>query len=206
VPHNTPAATDVRQCHAFCKQQNARHRRTPLSRAFGAASVASANIKKLRERFFLERFVEAAHLPLEIVEQRESPDFLVRFENRVVGVEVTRLFVAHDANGPLPQAQESISEGIVGKARRLYELSSGSPAHVSITADALQELIDKKAQRLTEYQDSVRENWLLIVADGTKPSQLFEVRADFDAKKVSSPFARTFFYAYPERAIVELHW
>jgi hypothetical protein len=73
--------------------------------------MTTASRKKLTERFFLERFIDVSRLAAEIVDEREEPDFLVRFEGRLVGVEVTRLFVSHDSNGVLPQAQESISDG-----------------------------------------------------------------------------------------------
>jgi hypothetical protein len=73
-----------------------------------------------------------------------------------------------------------------------------------LTVDILQSRIDEKAARLPEYQNDVRENWLLIFADGMKPSQLFDVRADFDPAKVVSPFDRTYFYGHPERATIEL--
>lgn len=243
--------------------------------------MTAADRKKRHERFLLERFIDASRLPLDIVEERETPDFLVRFDERYIGIEVTQLFVSHDANGPLLQAQEAISSRIVSKARKLYEMAGGPPAHVSahfymnrdlrnlnrdnlarrladvvlqlnlvsgqrsdwrrgagngdlaeyiafvhalgvptrdmahwgvpragwvapVTAEALQARIKQKAERLVKYQETVPETWLVIVADGTKPSQLFEVRPDFNAGDILSPFARTFFYAHPERAIVEL--
>jgi len=241
--------------------------------------VTSANNKKRLERFFLECFIDASGLAAEIVEERESPDFVVCIDGRIVGVEVTQLFITHGANGRLPQAQESISDRIVLRARETYEACGGPPAHVSVlfasrelrqidrnniaaqlaslvrgmnltewkrvdwrpecpeslggaislvhalgvpsremahwtaaragwvaplTADALQLRVDEKAKRLAEYRSDVGENWLLIFADGMKPSQLFEVPLDFQAENVSSPFERTYFYAHPDRAVVEL--
>lgn len=242
--------------------------------------MSTADRKKQHERFLLERFIEASGLAVQIVKEREEPDFLVRFEERLIGIEVTQLFVSHVANGPLPQAQESISDKIVCRARQIYEATGAPPAHVSVcfasghelrqidrdgtakllasfvsglnlsaweradwrpgypgplpfeiafvhalgvpasemahwtvaragwvapvSVDALQSRVDEKAARLPKYQESVEENWLLVVADGMKPSQLFEVRPEFEAHKVASPFARTYFYAHPDRAIVEL--
>ena len=242
--------------------------------------MTSATLKKRAERFFLERFVEASGLSAEVVEERERPDFLIRFEGRLVGVEVTRMLVSHDANGLLPQAQESISDRIVSRARHIYESSGACPAHVSVcfsqrhelrqinrdsvaqelsvlvadmnlaewkrvdwrpgrsglladvisfvhalgvpertmahwtvaragwvapvSVDALQSRVDEKAKRLSSYGNELKEIWLLIFADGMKPSQLFEVRADFEPAKVVSPFDRTFFFAHPDRAVVEL--
>lgn len=241
--------------------------------------MTSEHLKKKAERFFLERFVEASGLAVEIEDEREEPDFLVRFGGRIVGVEVTRVYISDEGNR-LPQAQESISDRIVSRARRMYESIGGWPAHVSVcfasrqdlqrinrddtaeelagvvksmglgewkrvdwrpedlgslsrvvafvqalgvpapemahwtvaragwaaplTIEHLQSRIRDKAARLPEYQRNVRENWLLVYADGMKPSQLFEVREGFDSSKVVSPFDRTYFYCHPERAIVEL--
>lgn len=69
---------------------------------------------------------------------------------------------------------------------------------------SIQARVNEKAKRLPTYQDAMAENWLLIVADATKPSQLIEAKDDFDPRAVSSPFARTFFYRHPYRAVVEL--
>jgi hypothetical protein len=80
----------------------------------------------------LERFIDAAGMSLDILEEREAPDFIVRVEDKVVGIEVTRLFISNDRNGSSLQAQESISLGIVARARKLYESAGGPPAHVSV--------------------------------------------------------------------------
>jgi hypothetical protein len=50
--------------------------------------VPSPDIKKLHERFMLERFIDAAGMSLDILEEREAPDFIVRVEDKVVGIEV----------------------------------------------------------------------------------------------------------------------
>jgi len=74
----------------------------------------------------------------------------------------------------------------------------------ALGVDALQLRIDDKATRLQNYMETVSENWLIIVADSTKPSQMIEARADFDPTMISSPFARTFFYRYPGKTVIEL--
>ncbi len=240
-----------------------------------------ADRQKQHERFLLERFIDVAMLQAEIIEAREVPDFIVRVEGRLIGVEVTELFISHGPCNNLMQAQESISTRIVSTAQRLYQASGATPAHVTVcfspgsdlrnlnrdrTANALasfvrglnliegqcvdwhpeelndplpyevsfvhtlgvpsfemahwgiaragwvaslavtpiQARIDEKAKILPTYQDTVAENWLLIVADATKPSQLIEAKDDFDPRRVLSPFARTFFYRYPDKAILEL--
>ena len=237
--------------------------------------------KKQQERFFLEQFIIAASLQAEIVEMRESPDFIIQVKGRRVGVEITELFISHDSKADSMQAQESISKRIVEKAQKLYEKIGAPPAHVTVcfgpgrdlrllnrdqTAQALvsfvsrlnlaerqlfewrpeeldgalpdeisfihalglpnyeiahwgvagagwvaslslsliQPRIDEKVQNLLLYRKAVAENWLLIVANSTKPSQFIEVKNDFDPSMVSSLFERTFFYRYPGKVAIEL--
>jgi len=68
----------------------------------------------------------------------------------------------------------------------------------------VQSSVNQKAARLVTYQEAIAENWLVIVADRTKPSGMFRMKPDFDFRQISSPFARTFLYLYPERPIIEL--
>jgi len=243
--------------------------------------MRTENRKKQHERFLLERFLEAAKLQAEVTEAREAPDFIIRFEGRSIGVEVTELFISHDTGRNLPQAQEALSSRIVSHAQQLYQASGARPAHVTVcfgpgcdlrslnrdhtaaklasfvqglqlselqrvdwrpeeldghlpdeisfvhalgvpksemahwgvaragwaaplSAGALQSRIDEKTTRLLKYRNTVSENWLLVVADGTKPSQLFDAKAEFDSRTISSPFSRSFFYGHPDRAVIEL--
>lgn len=236
--------------------------------------------QKMRERFLLEKFFQAMAISAEIEEEREAPDFLVRVEGRLVGIEVTEVFISHDSARPL-QALESISDRIIAQACQRYYECGGLPAHVSVcfnpgadlrtrrrdeiadalallvrsfeltpwqradyspydvddplldsiafihtlgvpskgmahwavvragwvaplTERALRERIEEKAQRLPSYRSVVPENWLLLVADRTRPSQLFELDTDLDAASVATPFSRTFFYGYPEKYVLEL--
>lgn len=238
--------------------------------------------QKRHERFLLECFLKAAQLEAEVVAEQEAPDFIIHFEGRKVGVEVTELHISSvRRNGPL-KARESVAAAIVAKARAIYEEKGGRPAHVSVhffpgqdirklrrdttakelaetvlmedltpwerrelrvdeleglvpaqvslinalgvpersmahwstpaagwvtplSADAIQKRIDAKAPRLPEYTKSASENWLLIVADGTKPSGLFESVEPEAPLRVRSPFDRTYFYGHPERNLLELN-
>jgi hypothetical protein len=237
--------------------------------------------QKQHERFLLERFFEDAALPAEIVDELEAPEFIVQFEGRRIGVEVTELFISHDTTQNLMQAQESISAKIVSRACQIYDASGGLPAHVSVcfgpgrdlrklnrdrtandlatfvrtlnltewqrvdwrpgdfegplpeeisfvhalgvpgremahwtvaragwaapvTVGALQMRVDEKAMRLPKYRETVAENWLLVIADATKPSGLFDARSQIETGVVSSPFSRTYFYGYPDRMVMNL--
>lgn len=237
--------------------------------------------KKQHERFLLEQFLDAADLHAEIVEEREAPDFLIRYEGRLISVEVTELYITDSQNlGPL-QAQESISARIAARAHALYRESGAPPAHVSVcfgpacdlrglnrertaillssfvqglnlaawqrvdwrpdalngplpfeisflhalgvpshdmahwsvpragwvvplAASSLYPRIAEKAKRLPSYRAITGENWLLVVADRTKPSQLFDLGKNLNARAITSPFTRTFYYGYPEKPIIEL--
>jgi len=89
-----------------------------------------------------------------------------------------------------------------------YDLASWRIARAGwsagLTADTVQSSVNQKAARLVTYQEAIAENWLVIVADRTKPSGMFRMKPDFDFRQISSPFARTFLYLYPERPIIEL--
>jgi hypothetical protein len=50
----------------------------------------------------------------------------------------------------------------------------------------------------------VSDNWLVVVADKTMPSELFDTKVEFDIRTISSPFSRSFFYGYPDRTAIEL--
>lgn len=73
-----------------------------------------------------------------------------------------------------------------------------------LTIKVLQSRIDVKSDKLKEYQKVVAENWLVLVSDSTKPSQLFTTAPDFDGSQVTSPFSRTFYFGYPDRGLREL--
>ena len=242
--------------------------------------MRTPNRQKQQERFLLERFLEAAELSAEIVDEREAPDFIVRFEARRIGIEITELFISPHKNSNPMQAQEAVLTKIVSRAQQIYQASGAPPAHVNVcfgsgcdlrqlnrdraaselagfvqrlnlspwqtvdwrpeeaddllpsevsfihalgipsidlahwtvaragwvaplTVEALQPRIDEKSARLAEYQAAAAENWLVVVANATKPSQMFDVLAQLDPHEISSPFSRTFFYNYPGTAVIE---
>lgn len=238
--------------------------------------------QKQRERFLLERFAEQAGLSIKVLEERESPDFLIDVKEEKVGVELTELCILHGPTGSPARARESIANRIVSLAQRIYQESGAPPAHVSIcftptanlkgidrdraaqalvrfvqklnlacwqrvdvhpyeldesylpdelsfihalgvpqyelahwavadagwaaplTVSSLQSRVDEKAAKIQEYKTIVATNWLVIVSDGTKPSQMFNTPPDFDPASVVSPFSRTFYYGYPDRMLIEL--
>jgi len=150
-------------------------------------SNSSAILQKQRERFLLERFIDASLFDVEILEEREAPDFIVRAEGLLVGVEVTELFISHDIHGNTPQAHEANSAQIVAKAQQFYRESGGAPAHVSICfgpGHSLRGLNrDKSAQMLSDYvrglnlSPGVHINARPEELDGSLPDEISFVHA-----------------------------
>lgn len=237
--------------------------------------------KKGRERFLVESFARSSRMDMKVVAETEPPDFIVEFEGRQFGLEVTELFVNALAGPKSLQAFESIATRIARRARALYIASNAPPAHVSVrfmpgadlgrsnreaTARAIatfvaglqvdegryvrwypedgentlpdeiafihvlgvpnydmghwvvpragwvapltdaivQTRIDQKALCLPAYREVIQENWLLLVSDRTRPSQLFDLGDKLNPDRIHSPFSRTFFFAYPEDVVLEL--
>jgi|GEM_PF-1913466 len=68
----------------------------------------------------------------------------------------------------------------------------------------LQAVIDKKAKKIGVYKKCAEEIWLLIVADRTRPSQMFSIAPDFPSDSVSSPFTKTFYCDFVTKRVIDL--
>lgn len=116
---------------------------------------AGATYRKERERFLVESFIRTAKIQAEIVEVREVPDFILRVDDQLTGVEVTELFISDTPGGNSLQAKEAISSQIVAKAQHMYQEAGGKPAHVSIgfyLGVSLRDINrDKTAQALCDF-------------------------------------------------------
>jgi hypothetical protein len=88
--------------------------------------------KKEYERFLLEQFFKALGQPLELIEEREGPDFIVRVDQELIGIELTALYLSHQSEKTLLQVHESISNRIISLAEKLYQESSAPPVHVTV--------------------------------------------------------------------------
>ncbi len=64
-------------------------------------------------------------------------------------------------------------------------------------------ILEKKNGRLPEYQKTVNENWLLIVADGCTPAGMFRRSSDGPSHLPASNFDRTFLLCEPDRFFYE---
>jgi hypothetical protein len=107
--------------------------------------------KRMRELRFLTAFRSAASLDLRVLDsERESPDFILEFEGRQVGLEVTELFIGGDGRSLKPQARTSIASRIATRARRRYEELGGKPVHVTIGLTLGDELRHANRDRLAD--------------------------------------------------------
>lgn len=107
--------------------------------------------KKQRELSLLTAFAKAADLKINVLEsERESPDFVVAFEGRRIGVEVTELFIENNGRSFQPHARTSIGSRIATRARQRYEELGGKPVHVSIGLTLGDELRNAKRDVLAE--------------------------------------------------------
>lgn len=73
-----------------------------------------------------------------------------------------------------------------------------------MTNERLQARVNEKAALLHKYAQRVTKNWLLLVSDGAKASQLFELPTKEDASAVVSPFDRTFYLSRFKGVVLEL--
>lgn len=94
-------------------------------------------VKKLRERFFLEQCFAAAGLPLEVLAERETPDFLLRDGRGEVGIELAQVFndrkqVRADGTRASPgKAIEKQRDGYLAAIATAYYARGGLPIRVS---------------------------------------------------------------------------
>ncbi|MDD2714719.1 MAG: hypothetical protein PHW04_02370 [Candidatus Wallbacteria bacterium] len=126
--------------------------------------MSDNKLQKSRERLLLESFLDVMCISKEFIEERESPDFLIQFEGRKIGVELTDLFVnmRQTTGGKfLTQAQESISRKIINQSQKLYQQDIlSTPVRVSIGfLDDLRVLdrnCDEEAKFIAEFVRDLR--------------------------------------------------
>ena len=105
---------------------------------------------KNQECFFVEQV--ALVLGWDILEQRESPDFIVREGLRSFGLELTEVF-----NGPIGKKGARLKEGestrqeTIDAYRRRYAELGGSPLSVKILGDTCEATLDQLMECLQRY-------------------------------------------------------
>ena len=122
--------------------------------------------KKEHERICLDRFLEVIGKPVTSVTESEHPDFLIRFGQEAVGIEVTRLLPAGERGKDSPGAEMALRERVMRKAQEVYMALGGPPLHVSAIflehvplsvgrvaelASAVARFLNTQAARLSPY-------------------------------------------------------
>ena len=90
-------------------------------------------MNKNRELVHLEHFRQVCPVfPQGEIEQAESPDFLVRRDSGLLGIEHTEIFQPGLPHGASLQAQDSLAQRAVCRARELWKQAIGRPLFVQI--------------------------------------------------------------------------
>jgi hypothetical protein len=90
-------------------------------------------MKKPREHRHLSHFKEVCpFFPQGELEESESPDFIVHSGTRVVGIEHTEVFQPGPSHGESLQAQDSLAQRIVERAKQFYVRDYSRPLHVQV--------------------------------------------------------------------------
>ncbi|MBP5987967.1 MAG: hypothetical protein KA538_12360 [Azonexus sp.] len=159
------------------------------------------NYRKERERFLVESFIRNASLQAEIVEAREAPDFIIRVDGKLLGLEVTELFVSDTPGGESLQARESISSQIVANAQRLYQAAHGAPVHLSMCffpGMSLRDINrDKTAQAICDF----------VLALDIAVSERIDWRPeDYEDQQIQLPEQIAFVHALGVPSFDMAHW
>lgn len=89
--------------------------------------------KKEEERIYLDRFCAVcSDFPAGDIDDCEEPDFLVFSSNKVIGIELTKLYWNPLLGKKPEQVREYVRDLIVFKAGQLHQEQSLSPCHASI--------------------------------------------------------------------------
>lgn len=89
--------------------------------------------QKEREKYLLERFLQALNIPADIHSEGESPDFGIVVEQRKIGVEITELFHSEVPGRASLQAIDTLANRILRRARQEYVRLGGPLLHVTVT-------------------------------------------------------------------------
>jgi hypothetical protein len=243
--------------------------------------------KKASEELWLSRFQDATQLRFQIEDERkiqEQPDFLIRYQERIVGVEIAELQIDRDnepSKGSALQKEYSLQKSVVSRAKELYFTLDNRPINTQVyfrsgpgqslqlfsrrdlaeriaeslsqislgpfdqyrldyysnpllpppvafiyvlglpsritprwqvvasgwskefQSSEVESLLSEKNALISQYRKTVVENWLLIVADGSKPPGMFRPPEQACNDLPASNFERTFLLCEPDRFLIE---
>ena len=101
-------------------------------------------MNKGQERFFVEEAARLLGVEWELVEDRESPDFLIDDGSCRFGLEVSELFAGPvGIKGAARKIAESINQKKIDRCRRAYEKERDMPLDVAILGQVTRETMEK---------------------------------------------------------------
>src|SRR5690349_4102061 len=88
--------------------------------------------KKAAERVRALALLRQLEIPADGLQDREPPDFILSYENGIIGIEVTVLVRDETEHGQSVSARDSEQNLVVDRAKELYIQASGVPIHVTV--------------------------------------------------------------------------
>ena len=130
-------------------------------------SMSSDEKKRRREKFLLERFLEQRGIKPRNVEQLlpPNPDFLINLDGRMVGIEITEIFIQPDKSNKyqrvtdelLLQEIDSIKDQIVSEAQKIYFETNSTLVLATIVFSHVPRVKKKSKQIAKLIADKVRD-------------------------------------------------
>jgi len=88
--------------------------------------------KKSKEQAYVRSFLRIGEIPARVLDDnREAPDFLLEVDGRLVGLEVTEVFVREHPRAST-KAAESVVDEIIDRAWRVYTARGGKALQVGL--------------------------------------------------------------------------
>jgi hypothetical protein len=163
-----------------------------LYRASGAQHAhVSVHFSPSSDLRRLNRDETASQLSEFVQSQMLSPDQLVQWRPD---------YVTH----PLPDAITFVNMLGVPEPGMAHWSAPSAGWVAPLTREMLQARVDEKAALLPKYKLRVATNWLLLVSDGAKTSQLLDPPSPRVASSIVSPFERTLYFGRFKGIVVEL--
>jgi hypothetical protein len=148
--------------------------------------MSSDEKKRRREKFLLDRFLNQQGIKPRSTDQRKppDPDFVIDLDGRMVGIELTEVFIRFDKSNKPPRGEresllqevESITDQIVSKAREIYFEANGTPvlSNILFSQIKLDKQVGEQISKLlaNKIQDMVSEKvdrWSADSDNGLQP-------------------------------------
>src|SRR6266851_3227985 len=113
-----------------------------------------AGSKKHRERMVLNHLLTFGEIGAAVIHDGETPDFVLDFDGRRIGVEVTQYIRGRSDTGSAQREQHAFIQRVLEHARLILQQQNREPLYVSV--DALNgRTVSDVAQVATQLAESV---------------------------------------------------